>query len=240
MTIEVIPAIDIRGGFCVRLLKGDFSEETIYSDDPIAVARKWQEAGAGRLHVVDLDGARAGRPMNFDVISRILEAVSVPVQIGGGLRDIASIKNYMEKGADRLILGTAAIANQPFIDAALQLDSRAIAVAVDAAASFVVTEGWTRTSNLRMTDYVRQLAALGVPRIIYTDVGRDGTLTTPNYKELAILLQQAGKLPVIYSGGISSVDHLHDLANTGAEGAIVGKALYTGDIDLAAALAELS
>lgn len=238
--MEVIPAIDIRGGFCVRLLKGDFSAETIYSDDPIAVARAWQEAGAGRLHVVDLDGARVGRPINVDAIGRILEAVSVPVQIGGGLRDIASIRNYMEKGADRLILGTAAVANRPFIDAALQLDSRAIAVAVDAAASIVVTEGWTRTSNLRVIDYVRQLTALGVPRIIYTDVGRDGTLTAPNYTELAILLRQAGKLPVIYSGGIASVDHLHDLANTGAEGAIVGKALYTGDIDLAAALAQLS
>ena len=238
--MEVIPAIDIRGGFCVRLLKGDFSAETIYSDDPIAVAREWQEAGAGRLHVVDLDGARVGRPINIDAIGRILEAVSVPVQIGGGLRDIASIRNYMEKGADRLILGTAAITNRPFIDAALQLDSSAIAVAVDAAAGFVVTEGWTKTSNLRMIDYVRQLTALGVPRIIYTDVGRDGTLTAPNYKELAILLRQAGKLPVICSGGIASVDHLHDLANAGAEGAIVGKALYTGDIDLASALAQLS
>ena len=238
--MEVIPAIDIRGGFCVRLLKGDFSAETIYSDDPIAVAREWQEAGAGRLHVVDLDGARVGRPINIDAIGRILEAVSVPVQIGGGLRDIASIRNYMEKGADRLILGTAAITNRPFIDAALQLDSSAIAVAVDAAAGFVVTEGWTKTSNLRMIDYVRQLTALGVPRIIYTDVGRDGTLTAPNYKELAILFRQAGKLPVIYSGGIASVDHLHDLANAGAEGAIVGKALYTGDIDLASALAQLS
>lgn len=238
--MEIIPAIDIRGGFCVRLFQGDFSTETIYSDDPIAVAQKWQEAGAGRLHIVDLDGARAGQPVNVDIIGRILKAVSVPIQIGGGLRDIASTRDYIEMGADRVILGTAAIVNRPFIAAALRLDSMAITVAVDASAGFVVTEGWTQASDLRVIDFVRDLTALGVPRIIYTDVSRDGTLTKPNYEELTILLREAGNLPVIYSGGIASVDHLHDLAQAGAEGAIVGKALYTGDIDLAAALAEFS
>ncbi len=241
--MEIIPAIDIRGGRCVRLVQGDYDRETIFSDDPAGIARRWADAGAERLHVVDLDGAREGRPLNVASVERILAAVDVPIQIGGGLRDLKGIQRYLEAGVERAVLGTAAVKDRELLARALAGFPGRITVGVDARDGIVVTEGWRDTSGIRASDLVRQLATLGVPRVIYTDTLRDGTLTEPNFAALEALLSDLRlsglDLQITYSGGVSTLDHLRRLAATGAEGAIVGRALYSGDIDLAEALAAI-
>jgi len=242
--MQVIPAIDIRGGRCVRLEQGDYSRETVFGEDPLAVARRWREAGASCIHVVDLDGAREGRPRNAEVIRRLLVAMSTPVQVGGGIRDMATIKSYLDAGAARVVLGTAAVTDQTTLISALALFRDRIAVGVDAREGIVVTEGWLETSGLTAAELLRQLSELGVRRIIYTDIRRDGMLTEPNFAAIGELLEQASGLPapvsVIASGGISSIQHLRRLAELGVEAAIVGKALYTGAMDLREALAAVS
>ncbi len=241
--MEIIPAIDIRGGRCVRLVQGDYDRETVFADDPAGSARRWADAGAERLHVVDLDGAREGRPLNVASVERILAAVDVPVQVGGGLRDLKSIQRYLEAGVERAVLGTAAVKDRKLMTTALADFPGRITVGVDARDGIVVTEGWRDTSGIRAPDLVRQLAELGVPRVIYTDTLRDGTLTEPNFAALEALLSDLRlsglDLQIMYSGGVSTLDHLRRLAATGAKGAIVGRALYTGDIDLAEALATI-
>ncbi len=241
--MEIIPAIDIRGGRCVRLEQGDYARETVFSDDPAAVAARWQEAGALRLHVVDLDGARQGRPVNGEAIRRVLDSLVIPAQIGGGIRDIAVIHSYLEAGADRVVLGTAAVKDQTVLLNALALFRERIVVAVDARDGVVVSEGWRETSGIAAIDFVGQLAEMGVARIIYTDTLRDGTLAGPNFAAIENLLADlqppASSLQVIYSGGVSSVDHLRRLAGLGVEGVIVGRALYTGDIDFTEASAAV-
>ncbi len=243
LPLDVIPAIDIRGGRCVRLTQGDYARETVYADDPAAVARRWQEAGAQWLHVVDLDGARQGRPINLAAIQQVLASVLIPVQVGGGLRQMAAVEEYLQMGAQRVVLGTAATKDRPFLTGALGRYGDRITVAVDARDGIVVAEGWQESSGLPAADLVQELAALGVRRILYTDVLRDGTLTGPNFPALESLLSNlqppTSSLRVIYSGGISSIEHLRRLAGLGLEGAIVGKALYTGAIDLAQALAAV-
>ena len=242
--MEIIPAIDIRGGRCVRLLQGDYARETIFADDPAAMASRWQEAGARRLHVVDLDGAREGWPVNQEAIQRVVAAVSIPVQLGGGIRDIATIQRYLEAGIDRVIVGTAAVKGQATLRNALTLFRQHIVVAVDARDDVIVSEGWRETSGVVAGDLVRQLAEMGVTCIIYTDTLRDGTLTGPNFPAIERLLSLVSTLQpplsVIASGGVSSLDHLRRLAPLSLEGVVIGKALYTGDIDLAAAIAALA
>ena len=241
--MEIIPAIDIRGGRCVRLVQGDYDRETVFADDPAEAARRWRDAGAGRLHVVDLDGAREGRPVNAASVERIVAAVDVPVQLGGGLRELAALRRYLEAGVERAVLGTAAVKDQALLADSLARFPGRIIVGVDAREGIVVTEGWRDTSGITASDLVPQLAGMGVPRVIYTDTLRDGTLTEPNFTALEALLAdsqvRASGLNVIYSGGVSTIDHLRRLAETGVEGAIVGRALYTGDIDLAEALAAI-
>lgn len=241
--MEIIPAIDIRGGRCVRLEQGDYERETVFDSDPVAAARRWQAAGARRLHVVDLDGARDGRPGNEDAIRAILNSSAVPVQVGGGIRDIAAIQRYVEAGAGRVILGTAAVKDQTTLINAVTLFRERIVVGVDARDGLVATEGWLETSTLPATDLVKQLSELGVTRIIYTDILRDATLTGPNFAAISGLLEFISGLPspisVIAAGGLSSIDDLRRLAELPVEGAIVGKAIYTGAIDLAAALEAL-
>jgi len=241
--MEVIPAIDIRGGRCVRLEQGDYDRETVFHDDPAKVARRWQEAGAKRLHVVDLDGAREGGPRNEGVIRAILGAASVPVQVGGGVRDIAAVQRYLEAGADRVIMGTAAVKDQTTLMNAIVLFRERIVVGVDARDGVVATEGWLDTSAIAATDLVKQLSEMGVARIVYTDILRDATLTGPNFEAIAQLLEAISGLPspvsVIVAGGLSSIDDLGRLLALGVEGAVVGKAIYTGDIDLTAAIAAL-
>lgn len=242
-TMEIIPAIDIRAGRCVRLVQGDYDRETVFADDPAAAAWRWRVAGAKRLHVVDLDGAREGRAVNADSVWRILAAVDVPVQLGGGLRDLETIRGYLEAGVERVVLGTAAVKDQALLASARARFPGRIVVGVDARDEIVVTEGWRDASGIAAPELVRQIAELGVPRVIYTDTLRDGTLTEPNFAALEALLSDprllASDLQITYSGGVSSIDHLRRLAATGVEGAIVGRALYTGDIDLAEALAAI-
>ncbi len=237
--MEIIPAIDIRGGRCVRLVQGDYDRETVFADDPAAAAWRWRDAGAKRLHVVDLDGAREGRAVNADAVWRILAAVDVPVQLGGGLRDLETVGGYLEAGVERVVLGTAAVKDQALLASALARFPGRIVVGVDARDGIVVTEGWRDASGITAAELVGQLVGLGVPWVIYTDTLRDGTLTEPNFDALETLLSDPQRLRIIYSGGVSTIDHLRRLAETGVEGAIVGRALYTGDIDLAEALAAI-
>jgi len=242
--VEIIPAIDIRGGRCVRLQQGDFARETVYDDDLSAAARRWQDAGARRLHVVDLDGAREGRPVNEASVRRILAEASIAVQLGGGLRDVATINRYLEAGVDRVVLGTAAVKDQTTLLNALALFRERIAVGVDARDGLVVSEGWREASGQPAGELVARLAEMGVTRVIYTDTVRDGTLTQPNFPALEDLLSNlqppTSNLRIVYAGGVATLDHLRRLSALGLEGAIVGTALYTGDIDLRQALAALA
>jgi phosphoribosylformimino-5-aminoimidazole carboxamide ribotide isomerase len=240
--MEIIPAVDIRGGKCVRLDQGDYARETVFDDDPASVAKRWQDAGATRIHVVDLDGAREGTPRNGEVIRRVLSAVSVRVQVGGGIRDIAAIQQYLDAGAARVALGTAAVKDQATLVNAVSLFRDRILVGVDARDGMVATEGWLETSEIRALDLIQQLSELGVRRIFYTDISRDGMQSGPNFPALHEVVEHAAGLPspvaVIASGGVSSIEHLRRLEQIGVEGVIIGKALYTGALDLREAIAE--
>lgn len=237
MPFTPIPAIDIRDGRCVRLVQGDYARETVYGDDPAAMAQRWAAEGATRLHVVDLDGARDGERQNANAIDRLLRAVNIPVQVGGGIRRLADAEHLLASGADRIVIGTAA-AEQP---AELRhwvaaLGAERIVVGVDVRNDLVVTRGWIATSTLTAAGFCRQLVEAGVVRILFTDVSRDGMLTGPNVEAVRTIVTDSG-LRVIASGGVGSIDHLHELADAGAEAAIVGTALYDGRVQLADALA---
>lgn len=236
--MELIPAIDLKDGRCVRLFQGDFAQTTVYSDDPVATACRWVDQGAARLHVVDLDGARTGRPTNIDAVLAIVRAVGVPVQLGGGLRREEDVGAALDLGVERVILGTAAVEQADLVARLLARFGDRLIVGVDARDGRVATAGWTETADVRAVDLVRHMADLGVRRVIYTDISRDGTLTEPNFEALAELIWPGGPA-VVASGGIAQVAHLTRLAALGAEGAIVGKALYDGKIDLGQALAAL-
>lgn len=233
--MEIIPAIDIKDGQCVRLYQGDFERATVYEPDPLVAARRWIEQGAQRLHLVDLDGARAGHPVNTDIILAIVRAVPVPVQLGGGLRTEASAQAALALGVARVILGTAAVGEATMIARLAARYGDAIIVSVDARDGQVAVNGWTAAAPISAQNLVGQVARLGVRRIVYTDISRDGTLTEPNYTATAALVQPGGPA-VIASGGISSVAQLRRLATLGVEAAIVGRALYSGDLTLADAL----
>jgi phosphoribosylformimino-5-aminoimidazole carboxamide ribotide isomerase len=237
--MQIIPAVDIRGGQCVRLYQGDFQRETVFGDDPVAVARSWQEAGATRLHVVDLDGAREGRPVNASVICPLIQAVSIPVQVGGGLRDRQSIDRYLTAGADRVVLGTAAVKDPSLLAEAIAAHGERIVVAVDARVGMVAIEGWREETPLAAAELMSELAAEGVPRFIYTDALRDGTLQGPDFAAVEAVLARVDR-PVIYAGGVSTIADLVRLASLGVEGAIVGQALYTRAVDFQQALEVLS
>lgn len=231
MDFQVIPAIDIRGGRCVRLFQGQYDQETVFADDPVEVALRWQQEGASRIHIVDLDGARAGKPQNLEVVRRIVESVTIPVGFGGGLRDLRSVKEALESGIERAILGTAAIEQPGLVKQSSALYGDRIAVAIDAREGTVMIHGWTDASGESAVDVACRIAAAGARRVIYTDISRDGTLTEPNFEGVAQMLSTV-TVPVVASGGISRVEHLVRLRNLGAEGAVVGKALYTGAIRL--------
>jgi phosphoribosylformimino-5-aminoimidazole carboxamide ribotide isomerase len=237
--MEIIPAVDVRGGRCVRLYQGDFQRETVFGDDPVAVALSWQEAGATRLHVVDLDGAREGRPANANVIGHLIEALLIPVQVGGGLRDRKSIGSYLEAGAARVVLGTAAVKDRSLLAEAIAGYGERIVVGVDARVGMVAIEGWREETPLAAAELMSQLAAVGVSRFIYTDALRDGTLRGPDFAAVEAVLAKV-HVPVIYAGGVSSIADLVRLASLGVEGAIIGQALYTRAVDFREALEGLS
>ena len=236
--IEVIPAIDIRGGKCVRLYQGDFNLETVFSNDPLEMALQWQSLGATRLHIVDLDGAATGEPGNLDIISRIASTIFIPIEVGGGIRTVATMEKLLKIGADRVVLGTSAVKNPEMIQEACHKFCQAIVVSIDARGGLVATHGWQQATGLSVVNFARSLVDLGVRRFVYTDISRDGTLTEPNFTGLFELMDTT-KFPVIASGGISSILHLKILKKLGAEGAIIGRALYTGAINLSQALAAV-
>lgn len=231
------PAIDIRGGRCVRLVEGDFSRETAYDADPSHAARRWAAAGAEWLHVVDLDGAVSGAPVNRDAVERIRGAVSTPIQLGGGLRTLAHLDEAFAIGIDRAILGTAALRDPGLVGSAVARWGDRIAVALDARDGRLATDGWLGQTEARAIDVARKLAQANVRHFIFTDIGRDGVLAGPNLASLAELVD-AVDAHVIASGGISSVADIEAAAAAGASGAIIGRALYEGRIDLAQALAS--
>ncbi len=233
--MEIIPAIDLKGGKCVRLYQGDYSQETVFSEEPTEIARRWQSLGARRLHIVDLDGAAKGELCHASLIAEIARAVHIPLQLGGGLRRIEAIARALELGVARAILGTVAIEDHALIQDACRRFGNRIIVSIDARDGYVAIHGWQERTAVTAIELVERMASLGVGRFIYTDIARDGTLTEPNFGAVAELVAKTS-LPIIASGGISSLEHIKKLAQLGVEGAIVGRALYTGDLDLRQAL----
>ena len=232
--MDVIPAIDLLEGRCVRLYQGDYARSQVYNDNPTEVARQWVEQGATRLHVVDLDGAKAGKPVNTKAIEAIVQAVPVPVQVGGGLRDRDGVAQMINIGVQQVILGTAAVEDHPLVEQLCEEFPGKIVVGIDARNGWVATHGWLETSEVAATELAQQMAELGVATIIYTDIHRDGTLIGPN---LDALRELAGSIsiPVIASGGVSSITDLLSLLALeplGVRSVIVGRALYTGDVSL--------
>ena len=237
--MEVIPSIDLRGGRCVRLYQGDYDKETVYSDDPLAVACQWQEMGASRIHIVDLDGAASGTQANLEILRQLGNSIDVPLQVGGGIRDMGSVENILDMGVKRIVLGTSAVENPSLVEQACsRFGAEAIVVGVDARDGMVAIRGWRESSSIAVLDLMHRMTALGVGRFIYTDISRDGTLSEPNFQSLEELIEKCDAT-LVASGGISSIDHLKRLASLGVEGAIMGTALYTRDIDLREAIAEV-
>ena len=239
MSFEVIPAIDLRGGRCVRLLHGDYAKETQYGDDPVAMARKWEALGAPRLHVVDLDGARGGAPVNDGIMARICESLAIPVEVSGGIRTIEAVGAAFAYGAARVQLGSAAVRDPGLVRLAAARHPGAIVVSIDAKGGEVVTDGWLKGTGQGALELAKRMVEAGVPRIMFTDIGRDGALTEPNFETLETFVREL-TVPVVASGGVARAEHLVRLAEIGCEGAIVGKALYEGAFDLPAALAAVA
>ena len=233
--MEIIPAIDLRGGRCVRLHQGDYSKETVFSNDPVGVALWCQKEGARRIHVVDLDGAAYGELSNLPLIKEIARLVDVPVQVGGGIRSLHIAQEVLEADVERVVLGTAAVDNPRLVEELCgELGAERVVVAVDAKEGMVATKGWQEGTSITSLELLRQMAQLGVPRFLYTDISRDGTLTHPNFQATQVLVDTG--LAIQASGGISSIEHIRQLQKMGVEGVILGRALYTGDIQLREAI----
>lgn len=234
--MEVIPAIDLKSGRCVRLYQGDYQQETVYSDDPVSMALTWQKQGATRLHLVDLDGAAMGKLANLEVLCQIVRSVSIPVQLGGGIRDEVTAQTLLSTGADRVVIGTAAVLQPKLIETLCQQHGGSkVVVAVDARDGLVAIKGWREMSEITVAELAQRMASLGVSRLLYTDISRDGTLTEPNFQTNAALVQNSG-MAVLASGGITSLEHIRLLRDTGVEGVILGRTLYDSIITLPAAL----
>lgn len=233
------PAIDLKDGQAVRLLRGEMAEATVFNDDPAAQARAFAEAGCAWLHLVDLNGAFAGEPVNGAAVEAILQAVDVPVQLGGGIRDMATIESWISRGIARVILGTVAVEDPDLVRSAAKAFPGKVAVGLDAREGRVATRGWAEETDMMVTDLAMSFEDAGVAAIIYTDINRDGAMGGPNVAATEALAR-ATSIPVIASGGVSSLQDLHALRDTGViAGAISGRALYDGALDLGAALASL-
>jgi phosphoribosylformimino-5-aminoimidazole carboxamide ribotide isomerase len=237
----IYPAIDIRGGKCVRLVQGDYNRETIYNDNPAEVAADWESQGAQWIHLVDLDGAKAGEPINGQLIANIAERVSIPVQIGGGIRTMENVERLLDAGISRVIIGTAAIENRQFVYEVLDKYGDQTAIGIDARNGFVATRGWLETSEVKADVLAKELAERGAKTFIFTDISRDGMMEGPNVEAIVALAQASGQA-VIASGGVSKLDDLIKLSEqhtNGIAGAIVGKALYTNNINLESAIKHI-
>ena len=237
--MRIYPAIDIRGGKCVRLLKGDFEKETTFSDAPEEMAKKWEAMGAEYLHLVDLDGALAGMLKNLDTVKKILTAVDIPCELGGGIRSMENIKEVLDTGVERVILGSVAVKNPALVKEACAKYGERIVVGIDAKDGMVAVDGWGVSSDVKVTELAKKMKAVGVKTIIYTDISRDGTLEGVNVEATARLAKESG-VKIVASGGVRSEADIRALLpheREGIEGVIVGKSIYMGTLDLAAALA---
>ena len=238
----IFPAIDLRGGKCVRLIQGDFDKETVYSDDVQATALKWQACGAKFLHVVDLDGARAGSPQNLDAIKKILDAVKIPIEVGGGIRTLDDMERLLNLGVRRVILGSVAVENLELVAEAAKRFGDKVVVGIDARNGFVAVHGWEKSSAVKVDELAKKIVAAGVTTIIYTDISKDGMLSGVNAEIFATLAKSSGA-QIVASGGVKSIEDIRALKAVefaGVVGVIVGKAIYTGSLDLAAAIRELN
>ena len=235
----ILPAIDLRGGNCVRLVKGDFKQETIYSEHPEEIALRWEEGGAEFLHVVDLDGALAGEPQNMDAIKCILQAVKIPVEVGGGIRSMESIDRLLSIGVSRVILGSVAVHKEELVQEACSAYGNRIVVGIDAKKGIVATDGWEKSGDISAVELAKKLGTFGLETIIYTDISRDGTLSGVNVTETAHLARASG-IKVIASGGVKSISDIEELKKRecdGIIGVIVGKSIYEGTLSLTEAIA---
>ncbi len=237
----VIPAIDLKDGRCVRLRQGDMSEETVYSEDPAAMALRWEGLGARLLHVVDLNGAIEGQPRNLPQIEAILKAVSIPIQVGGGIRRLETVRMYFSRGVKRVVMGTAVLEDRTVLEQACKEFPGRILIGIDAKNGLVAVKGWTSVSNTTVRELVETLKGLPLAGVIYTDIARDGMLEGPNLSSLKVIVDTS-PVPVIASGGITRIEDIRAIKALGAriEGAIVGKALYDGKLDLKQAIAAFA
>ncbi len=235
----IFPAIDLRRGKCVRLLRGRPEEETVYFDDPVEVARHWQKLGAKFLHVVDLDGAFEGRPAQFELVKKIAESVGIPVEIGGGIRDRETVDAYLKAGLNRVILGTKALQSVEWLAELCQGYPGRIVAGVDARGGKVAVKGWLEVSEISTLDLAAKLRGAGLRAAVFTDIGRDGTLEGPNVEATREFAERIDA-PVVASGGIGNLDHVRALARLPLEGIIIGRALYTNAVSLPEAIAAAS
>lgn len=230
--MKLYPAIDLKDGNCVRLLQGDYNEVTIYGSSPAEMAKKWESLGGTYLHIVDLDGAKEGKGINDAAIRQIVAAVQIPIELGGGIRTLEDIKRQLDQGVGRVILGSAAIKNKGLVKEAIEtFGADKIVVGVDAKGGKVAVEGWLEVTDTTALSFCKELEAIGVTTVIYTDIAKDGMMQGPNIEETAKLVE-ATQLDIIASGGVSSMEDLERLEAIGVHGAIIGKALYIGAIDL--------
>lgn len=227
----LFPAIDIRNGKCVRLIQGDYDQEIVYGDSPTEMALLWEKQGAEFIHIVDLDGAKTGDSANQKAIQKVAGAVSVPIQVGGGIRSMEMIEKHIESGVDRVIIGTAAITNRSFLKEAVEKYGDKIAVSIDARNGFVATDGWTETTDTKALDLLQELDEIGVKTVVYTDIFKDGMMQGPNFEELKAV-HEASKIDVIASGGVTTEEDIAQLKEMNLYGAIIGKALYEGSLSL--------
>lgn len=231
----IYPAVDVKDGRCVRLIQGEFNKVTVYSDNPVEMALKWEQLGAQYLHVVDLDGARTGVAQNIAVISEMAVKLGIPLQLGGGIRTIEMIETVLCKGIERVILGTSAVRNPELVKRALKTFENNVVIGIDAKDGMVAIEGWAKTSDFTAVGFAKKMEDLGAKTIIYTDISRDGMLQGPNVKAMEDMVKSV-KIDVIASGGVRNIEDIRNLKDVGVAGVIVGKALYTGDLDLKQAI----
>lgn len=236
--MNIYPAIDIKEGKCVRLIQGDMDKATVYEEVPVRAAVKWQDMGATCLHVVDLDGAVNGKLCNTKTVEEIIKSINIPVQLGGGIRDMDTIEALLDIGVEKVILGTAALKSPDLVRQAVGRYPGNIVIGIDARDGYVAVEGWQKTSSVKALNLAKNMESLGVKTVVFTDIWRDGMLQGPNFSGIAEIIENTS-LEVIASGGISRMEHLLKLKKMGASGAIVGKALYTGDISLGESISAL-
>jgi phosphoribosylformimino-5-aminoimidazole carboxamide ribotide isomerase len=239
---EVIPAIDLRGGKCVRLMQGDYARETVYGSDPVEMALRWQSLGAPRLHVVDLDGARSGEQANAEAVRAIVAALDIPLELGGGIRNIETVERWLEAGVDRVYLGTAAVTDPPFASQACAQFPGHVAAGADARDGKIAVRGWEEESAESVREFCNRLLSDGAVAIAYTNIARDGMLTGPDVEGISELIQALGptEAQIILSGGVGTLEHIRSASRIpGLGGIIVGRALYEGTVDLSEALAAV-